>query len=147
MIPDLSTLWVIVLVLLLTVVFDRLLLRPFLQVMQEREGVLRSARELAETSRARARAAADELEARTRAARAEMYRQMEETRRGALDSRAATITETRQQVERSVAGASERLQAQAAAARAALDRDANVLAAAIVERVLGRKPSQGPVHE
>ena len=42
--------------------------------MHEREGAIRSARELAESSRAKAQAAADEFEARTRAARAEVYR-------------------------------------------------------------------------
>ncbi|MGE5243889.1 MAG: hypothetical protein ACM3SQ_06655 [Betaproteobacteria bacterium] len=141
MIPDLHTIWIIVFVLVLTVVFDRLLLRPFLRVMQEREGATRSAREMAETSRARAQAAADEFEAKTRAARAEVYRQMEDKRRAALESRATTLAETRQQIERSVADASERLQAQAAAARAALDRDAEALAITIVERVLGRKAS------
>jgi hypothetical protein len=44
-------------------------------------------------------------------------------------------------VERSTAEATTRLQAQAAAARAQLDRDADVLASTIVERVLGRKAS------
>ncbi len=141
MIPDLSTLWVIVFVLLLTVALDRLLLRPFMRVMQEREGVIRSARELAETSRARAQAAADELEAKRQVARAEVYRQMDETRRAALGTRAETIAETRRQIEQSTAEASKRLTAQAAAARVQLDRDADALAATIVERVLGRKAS------
>ena len=49
MIPDLSVVWVIVFVLTLAVILDRLLLRPVTRVMQEREGAIRSARELAET--------------------------------------------------------------------------------------------------
>jgi len=68
-IPDLSVIWVIVLVLLLTVLMDRLLVRPMTHVMRAREGAIRSARDLAEGSRAKAQAAAEELESRTRAAR------------------------------------------------------------------------------
>ena len=141
MIPDLSVVWVIVLVLALSVILDRLLLRPLTAVMRQRDGAIRSARDLAETSRAKAQAAADELDARTRAARAEVYRQMDEKRRVALDSRAAIVADTRRQVEQSMAEATSRVAAQAAAARAQLERDADALAGTIVERVLGRKAS------
>ena len=48
MIPDLSVVWVIVFVLVLSVLLDRLLLRPVTRVVSEREGAIRSARELAE---------------------------------------------------------------------------------------------------
>jgi F-type H+-transporting ATPase subunit b len=140
-IPDLSTVWVIVLVLLLTIIFDRLLLRPFTAVMQQREGAIRSARELAETSRARAQAATDEFEAKTRAARADVYRQMDEKRRAALESRAEIVGATRQQVEQSMAEATARIQSQASSARVQLDREADAVATTIVERVLGRKAS------
>jgi len=140
-IPDLSVVWVIVLVLVLSVVLDRVLLRPVTRVMQEREGAIRSARELAETSRTRAQAAAEEFEAKTRAARTDVYRQMEEKRRAALERRTALVTETRQEIERSTREASERVQKQAQTARAQLERDADLLATTIVERVLGRKAS------
>ncbi len=141
MIPDLSVLWVIAMVITLTVVLDRLLLRPLTRVMNERESAVRTARELAETSRAKAQAAADELEAKTRAARADLYRQMDENRRGALERRASLIAETRREVERAVAEAGERVRTQAAAAEVQLERDADALASTIVERVLGRKAS------
>ena len=139
MIPDLSVAWVIAFVLLLSVLLDRLLLRPVTRVMSQREGAIRSARELAEMSRARAHMAADELETRTRSARAEIYRQMEEKRRAALERRAEIVADTRREVERSLADATRRVRAQATAARAQLERDAGVLATIIVERVLGRK--------
>ena len=141
MIPDLSVVWVIVFVLTLSVILDRLLLRPATRVMQEREGAIRSARELAETSRARAQAAADEFEAKTRAARGDVYRQMDEKRRAALDRRAALVGDTRREVEQSLRDAAQRVQKQAAAARAQLERDSDTLATSIVERVLGRKAS------
>jgi len=141
LIPDLSVLWVIAFVLLLSVLLDRLLLRPITQVMSEREGAIHSARELAESSRAKAQAAADELEARTRAARADIYRHMEDKRRAALDRRMALVAETREQVERTMNEATVQVGAQATAARAQLERDADALAGSIVERVLGRKVS------
>jgi F-type H+-transporting ATPase subunit b len=140
-IPDLSVFTVIALVLILSIILDRLLLRPVTRVIQERDGAIRSARELADTSRARAQAAADELDAKTGAARAEVYRQMEETRRAALERRAATIADTRREIEHSIHEAAERVKQQARAARERLERDADALASTIVERVLGRKAS------
>jgi F-type H+-transporting ATPase subunit b len=141
LIPDLSVLWVIAFVLLLSVLLDRLLLRPLTHVMREREGAIRSARELAEASRAKAQNASDELDAKTRTARGDVYRQMEEKRRAALERRAAIVADTRREIELSMQGANERVRAQVDAARAQIDRDADSLAATIVERVLGRKAS------
>ena len=141
MIPNLSVLWVIGFVLVLCVLLDRLLLRPLTAVMKAREGAIGSAREMAELSRARAQAASDELEAKTRAARTEVYAQMEENRRVALATRAELVADTRREVERSLADASNRIRTQVDAARAQLDRDADVMAGTIVERVLGRKAS------
>jgi len=141
LIPDFSVLWVIAFVLLLSVLLDRLLMRPITHVMSAREGAIQSARELAESSRAKAQAAADELEARTRAARSDVYRQMEDKRRAALDRRTALVAETRQQVERTMSEATAQVGAQATTARAQLERDADTLAGSIVERVLGRKVS------
>jgi len=139
--PDQSVFWVIGFVLLLTVLLDRLLLRPITRVTREREAMLRSARELADESRARAQAASDEFEAKTRAARAEVYRQMDDKRRAALAARTELLGDTRREVERTAADASARLSTQAEAARERLERDADALATTIVERVLGRKAS------
>jgi F-type H+-transporting ATPase subunit b len=141
LIPDLSVLWVIAFVLTLSVILDRLLLRPVTRVMEEREGAIRSARDLAESSRAKAQAAADEFDAKTRAARAEVYRQMDENRRAALERRSELVAGTRSEIVKTLGDATARVQAQTAAARAQIDRDADALAATIVERVLGRKAS------
>jgi F-type H+-transporting ATPase subunit b len=139
--PDLSVVWVIGFVLVLTILLDRLLLRPVTRIMKAREAAIGSARDMAETSRSRAQAAMDEFDAKTRAARADVYRQMEENRRAALATRAELVAATRGEVERSMAEATLRLQAQTTAARAQLERDADALASTIVERVLGRKAS------
>jgi F0F1-type ATP synthase membrane subunit b/b' len=141
LIPDLSVFVVIGLVLVLSVVLDRVLLRPVTHVMHEREAAIRSARELAEASRSRAQAAADELEAKTGVARAEVYRQMEEKRRAALERRAALVADTRREIERVAREAAERIKQQAQTARARLEREVDALAGTIVERVLGRKAS------
>lgn len=141
MIPDLSVVWVIFFVLLLTVLLDRLLLRPMTRVMSERDGAIRSARDLAEASHAKAQAASDELGSKTRAARGEVYRQMEEKRREALERRAQLVGQTRSEVEVLIADATLRVQTQASTARAQLERDADTIATTIVERVLGRKAS------
>ena len=141
MIPDLSVLWIIAFVLTLSVILDRLLLRPVTRVMQERENAIRSARDLAESGRAKAQAATDEFEAKTRAARADIYRQMDEKRRAALERRSELVAATRGEIEKTMRDATARVQSQASAARAQIDRDAGSLAATIVERVLGRKAS------
>jgi F-type H+-transporting ATPase subunit b len=140
-IPDLSVAWVIFFVLVLSVVLDRLLLRPMTRIVNERQGSIRAARELAESARARAEGATSEFDAKTRQARAELYRQMDEKRRAALDRRADVVAQTRGEVERLMDEAGARVRTQAETARAQLDRDADALAGAIVERVLGRKAS------
>ena len=72
------------------------------------------------------------------AARADVYRQMDEARRTALDKRAGVMADTKRDVETALHDATAQLTAQAAAARAALDGEAADLANAIVTRVLGR---------
>src|SRR5947209_18167748 len=99
--------------------------------MQEREGAIRSARDLAESSREKAQAAVDELEAKTRAARADDYRQMDEKRRSALERRAELVGATRSEMEKTMKDATARVQAQASADRAQLERDVHSHAVAI----------------
>ena len=72
MLPDLSVLWVIFFLLVLTIVLDRFLFRPIQRVMREREEASRSARELAERTAREAPSAAAEVERKTATARAEI---------------------------------------------------------------------------
>ncbi len=141
MLPGLAVFWVILIVLLLAFVLDRGLFRPLGRVMRERETAIRSAQELAQASAARAREAAAEFEQRTRAAQAEVYREMDEKRRQANEMRAAVMVQTRQDVDAQLAEASARLKVQASEARAQLEKDADALGEAIVERVLDLKAS------
>lgn len=141
MIPNLSVLWVIFFVLLLTVILDRLLFRPLLRTIAQREAAVRSARELAERSANEARAATAEFEQRTSVARAEIYKQMDEMRRAAMAERADILAATRAEAEAGIAAASATLQAEAEEARKRLTADADALGQAAAERILGRRAS------
>ena len=69
---------------------------------------MKSARELAESAAAQAQAATAEFEARTQAARSEIYREMDEKRRRALERRAELLAETRATVEAEIRDATGR---------------------------------------
>ena len=141
MLPNLTVAWVVFFVLLLTVLLDRLLFKPILKVMQQREEAIRSARELAVRSATEARSAAAEFEQKTTAARAEVYQQMDEMRRAALVERADVLARTRADADAEIAAAGERLRADAEDARRRLEADAEALGASAAERILGRKAS------
>lgn len=141
MLPDLSVLWVIFFVLLLTVILDRLLFKPVLRVIEQREHAIESARELAERAAAEARSAAAEFDRKTGEARGEIYRQMDEMRRAALAERAEIVGRTRAEAEAEVAAAAATLQAEAEEARRRLSAEADALGAAAAERILGRRVS------
>jgi F-type H+-transporting ATPase subunit b len=141
MLPNLSVLWVIFFILVLTFVVNRLLLKPVLAVIRRREEAIESARELARRSASEAQAASAEFERKTAAARGEMYREMDEMRRAALGRRAEIVAETRKEAEAQVADAVSRLHAETAEARRKLEVDAQALGAAAAERILGRKAS------
>ena len=141
MIPDLSVAWVIFFVLLLTVIVDRLLLRPVLRVVTAREQAIRSARELAERTANDARAAAAEFEQKTTAARADIYKQMDEMRRTANAERTEMMARTRSEAEAEITAASSRLKAETDDARRKLESDAEALGSVVAERILGRKVS------
>ncbi len=136
--PDLSVFVVIALLLLCTALLNALVFKPILRVAGEREQAVRGARELAESAAQKATLAAAEYERTLTAARADLHRQMDDKRRVALDARAQVLAETRSIAERELQQARAQVSEQSAAARAALDDDATVLAGAIVERVLGR---------
>jgi F0F1-type ATP synthase membrane subunit b/b' len=141
LLPDITVFWVIFFVLLLTIILDRLLLKPILRVMHEREHAIRSARELAERSASEARSASAEFEQKTAAARAEIYKQMDEMRRTATAERTDILARTRAEAEAEIAAASAQLQKDADDARRRLTADAEALGAAAADRILGRKAS------
>ena len=138
MIPDLSALWVIFFLLLTTFLLNRLIFQPILKVIEARNKAVSDARSLAQTASERATAANIEYSQKLNAARTEVYRQMDDKRRAAMEQRSALLAETRAGVERELTDATSRVKQQATEARATLDREAETLAGAIVSRVLGR---------
>jgi F-type H+-transporting ATPase subunit b len=138
MIPDISTLWVVFFLLLCTFLLNTLIFQPILKVIDARTNAVRGARELAESAATKAAAAAGEYDQKLNAARADVYRQIDETRRAALDKRAQLLGDTRQVVERETQAATARVTQESAEARASLDAHASDLANAIVTRVLDR---------
>jgi F-type H+-transporting ATPase subunit b len=140
-IPDLSVLWVILLVLALTLIVNRLLFQPLLRVMHEREGAIAKAQALAAEAGRRAETAAADYEAQLSAARNDVYRQIETVRGEALARSAAFVAQARQEAEGARANAVRSLEASVNDARASLARDAEALSQSIVERVLDRRVS------
>ncbi len=136
--PDITTLWVVAFLLLCTYLLNSLVFQPILQVIDQRSNAVRGARELAESAAQKAAAASAEYDQTLNAARAEVYGQMDDMRKAALDKRASLLAATRTTVEQELKTATARVQLESQAARETLERDANNLAGAIVTRVLGR---------
>lgn len=124
--------------LLCTYLLNALVFTPILRVIDERATAVRGARELADSAAQRAAAAAAEYDQKLNTARAEIYGQMDDMRKAALDKRAELLAATRATVGQELSAATSRVQQESTEARAALDRDASSLAGAIVSRVLGR---------
>lgn len=138
MLPNLSVVFVIFAVVLLAIVLDRVLFRPLLRVMRERDSAITSAVQLAESATAKARDASAEFDAKVTAARTELYKQMDERRKAAEGYRNELVAKTRADVDAQLAGAKAELEAQTAQARAALAADADELGRDIAAKVLGR---------
>jgi len=136
--PNLSVIFVIVAIVLLAVVLDRVLFKPLVRVMRERESAVQSALELAESATARAQAATAEFDANVAAARADLYKQMDERRKAAESYRQDLVAQTRAEVGAQLAGAKAELEAQTAQARATLEAEAEELGRDIASKVLGR---------
>jgi len=141
LLPDLSVFWVVFFVLLLTLILDRLFFRPLLAIIKQREDAVGSAKALADQAAAEARRATEEFDRQTTIARTEVYRQMDEVRRAALDDRAALVDATRKEAEAVLTQARAELARDVADARARLDKDAEALAADAASQILGRRVS------
>jgi F-type H+-transporting ATPase subunit b len=136
--PDLSVLWVIALVLLLTVILQQLFFKPLLRVMHAREDAVQSARSLAERSAAEARRASEEFDAKTTAARAAFYRELDDMRKQGLEERAAMVGDARAQADRELEQARVTLAADTVQARAQLEQDARQLGEQLADQLAGR---------
>jgi F-type H+-transporting ATPase subunit b len=137
--PDLSVLWVIAFVLLLTFLLSTLLFKPLLAVMNARQLAVKSARDLADKAAGDATKATEAFEQKTGEARQALGKQMEEARRAAEAERTRLLDEAHAEAHGTIAAATTQLTAEANEARQRIDRDSTELAHAIADRVLGRQ--------
>lgn len=135
---NLSALWIIFFVLVLTYAVNRLLIKPLTNTMNARKHAIDSARALAERAAAEARTATEEFERKMGEARADVYRQMDEMRRVAGEERTRLLDETRADAASTLADAKARLQTDFERARTELRRDAQQLGDEAARRILGR---------
>ena len=129
----------VIILLLLHFYFKFMLFKPLQKVLSRREELTSGARKIAEASHAAAERKAQEYEAKFREARAEAYKQQEETRKRWLEDQAAQIAEARARSADLAANARHQVAAEAAAARQQLLETSGVLADQIASRVLARR--------
>jgi F-type H+-transporting ATPase subunit b len=130
----------VVFVVILHFYLKAMLFRPLTKVLKEREALTEGAKKSAAESLAEAERKTAEYEVKLRAARAEVYREQEETRRKWLDEQAAQVAQTRSAAEASVRKAKDEIAAEAEAARTNLSGTSATLADQIATAVLaGRR--------
>ena len=129
----------VVLVLLLHFYLKAMLFGPLEKILKQREELTDGARKAASASLAEAERKTAEYEAKLRDARAEVYREQEETRRKWLDRQVAQVAEARAAMEVSVREAKAQIAAEAATARTTLQGTSSDLADEIATTVLSRR--------
>jgi F-type H+-transporting ATPase subunit b len=111
--------------------------KPLKKVLRERYDATEGARKLAEASLEKASRKAAEYEAALRSARGEIYKELEQMRRGLQDERAAAVRAARTEAEAAVAKAKVELGAEAENLKQNLQADSEALANQIVDKILG----------
>ena len=129
----------VVLVLLLHFYLTAMLFGPLEKILKQREELTEGARKAASASLAEAERKTAEYEAKLRDARAEVYREQEETRRKWLDRQATQVAEARAAMEVSVREAKAQIATEAATARTTLLSTSSALADEIATAVLSRR--------
>jgi F-type H+-transporting ATPase subunit b len=129
----------VVLVLLLHFYLKAMLFGPLEKILKQREELTEGARKAASASLAEAERKTAEYEAKLRDARAEVYREQEETRRKWLDRQATQVAEARAAMEVSVREAKAQIATEAATARTTLLSTSSALADEIATAVLSRR--------
>ena len=132
----LSSLPTVFLLLIVWAAYRTLVQRKLDQVLAERHGRTEGAVEQARAEIASAEARTAEYEQRLREARAQLYKVQEAARQQLMDKRNAALVQARHQADELVKGARATLAAEVTSARAALNQQAETLAAEIIESVL-----------
>jgi len=129
----------VVLLIILHFYLKSALFGPLDRVLKQRRELTEGARKVAEDSLAAASRKAEEYETKLREARAAVYRQQEEIRKGWLEDQAKQVNQARERHDAAVKSAREAIAADAAAARASLQESSKAVADQIVATVLGRR--------
>jgi F-type H+-transporting ATPase subunit b len=132
----LKSLLTVVLVLILHFYLKAMLFRPLETVLKQREELTEGAKKSAAASLEAAERKTAEYEAKLREARAEVYREQEETRRKWLEQQAAQLAQARTDSEARVKSAKAEIAAEAATARQSLQASSATLADQIANAVL-----------
>ena len=118
-----------------------MLFRPLQKTLKRREELTAGARKAADESLAAAERKAQDYEAKFRDARAEVYRQQEETRKGWLDDQSKQIAAAHERSTEAMAAADKWLVGETAAAKQNLVETSAALADRIANTVLARRKS------
>jgi F-type H+-transporting ATPase subunit b len=114
-----------------------MLFGPLNQVLKKRDALTAGTRDAAEKSLQEAERKVQEYDAKMRQARAEVYREQEELRRGWLADQAAQIDGARETTSAAIARAREEMATETAAARVSLTETSGALADQIATAMLG----------
>ena len=110
--------------------------KPLQRVLRERYEATEGARELAESSLAKASEKAAEYEAALRSARGETYRELEQMRRQLQEERAAGVREARLRADAAIGQAKVALVAEVAELKKNLEAESDSLADRIANKIL-----------
>jgi F-type H+-transporting ATPase subunit b len=126
----------VILLALLYVLYTTIVHKPLRRVLDERRSKTEGAVEKSRADIAAAEARTSEYEQRLREARATLFRAQEGRRKAALDARTAALNEARSKAQAQVQAAKADIQKDRETAQAALQGEAQTLAAEIIRRVL-----------
>ena len=118
-----------------------MLFKPLEKVLRQREALTAGARKAADESLALAEVKAKDYEAKFREARAEVYRQQEETRKAWLDDQAKQIAAGHARAGELMSAADKKIAEEVVAAKQNLVETSAALADSIATRVLARRIS------
>jgi F0F1-type ATP synthase membrane subunit b/b' len=136
--PDYSLLAIMVIFILNYVIVSRFFLRPINDVIEAREGEVRSANEVYEASMARFNEATSRVEEKLHIARREAADVRDRFRKEAAAYRATVVEKTHADAGAIVGDADARLKVDVAAARDKIATESDALARMAAERILGR---------
>lgn len=141
LVPDGTIFFHIALILVMVFVLNATLFRPINRILAERERRTRGRSSEARDTLRSVEEKMSNYERALREARAEGYRRMEEERAAAMLARQSSLDAVRAEITGSISEQKDSLRAQAEQARAALNRDAQSIAAEISSHILHRPVS------